>query len=182
MDGSNFDATGFIQFNLERGSISCVKDQPVALVPLEMLTALTPGSELTRMATEFGRLHGEKLRGTLAAPIGVEALVDHLGGTAAALGMGRLGLEIHGDALTFKVQLESEAAHSEGYQLWICGFLAGYLSALTENDFETLSLDIDGSEQWYFAGNPQAVAQIRIWLKQGTEPLQAINRLARGDA
>ena len=44
MDKSSFDAAGSVQFNLDNGVISSsVKGTQLALLPVEILTALQPG-------------------------------------------------------------------------------------------------------------------------------------------
>lgn len=186
MDKSSFDAAGSVQFNLDDGVISSsAKGKQLALLPVEILTALQPGAELERVAIQYGQLHGEQLLENLPqddTSMGMEALADHLGGTTSVLGMGRLGLEIHGDALLLKVHSETDpqVIASPGYQTFVCRFWGGYLSALTKRPFEVLLLEKTDENQRYFAGNPQAVEKVRSWRSEGVTPSVAMEKLAGG--
>ena len=114
--------------------------------------------------------------------MGMETLADHLGGTTAVLGMGRLSLEIQGDALLFRVRSETDPkiVSSQGYQAFVCEFWGGYLSALAKRRFDVLLLEDTNGNQRYFAGNPDAVKKIRDWKAEGVVPSVAMERLARG--
>ncbi len=186
MDKSHFDAAAFVQFNLDNGMISSsVKEQQLTLLPIEILAAFTPGKELEKVANQYGHLNGEQLLENVpqdSAPMGMETLADHLGGTTAVLGMGRLSLEIRGDALLFRVRSDTDPkiVSSPGYQVFVCAFWGGYLSALAKRRFDVALLEDSGDSQRYFAGNPEAVDKVCGWRTEGVEPSAAIEKLAGG--
>ena len=186
MDKSSFDAAGSVQFNLENGKISsAVKEKQLTLLPIEILTALKPGGEIEKVANQYGHLHGKHLLDNLPpsdTPMGVEALADHLAGTTAVLGIGRLRLEIQGDALLLCVRSETDPkiVSSQGYQSFVCEFWGGYLSALAKRRFDVLMLDETAGDQRYFVGNPDSVEKVRGWTEKGVEPSVAMEKLAKG--
>jgi hypothetical protein len=186
MDKTNFDAAAAVQFNLNNGMISSsIKEKQLTLLPIEILTAFKPGAELEKVANQYGHLNGEQLLENLpqgSATMGMEALADHLGGTTAVLGMGRLSLEIQGDALLLRVRSETDPkiVSSQGYQVFVCEFWGGYLSALAKHRFDVLLLEETDGNQRYFAGNPEAVKKVRDWRAKGVEPSVAMEKLARG--
>jgi len=183
MDQFGFNAQGFVKFDLETGLICSRGEEQLTLVPLPVLATLEPSKGLKGAAHRWGMLHGERLQARLLetdTDVGVEVLADHLGGTAAVLGMGRLSVEIRGDALMFRTQLNSEQAPQEGLNALLGGFLAGYVSALIGQSLDVLPLLKLGSVQLFWTGNPEAVAKVRGWIDQGTSPLDAIDRLSEG--
>ncbi len=181
MDQPVFDAATFVKFDLTEGTIRSVGEEQLALVPPEVLAALNPGTELNEAGREWGSVHGKRLATALAekesAP-GVDVLAEHLCGTAATLGLGRLSVEIHGDALTFRVHTETTG--SPGTEALLGAFIAGYLSVLTPNSYDVFLLDRVSGERLYWAGNSAAVQKVRRWIDDGIDPLAAIQRLTEG--
>lgn len=179
MDNPVFDAASFVKFDLDAGLISSIGEEQLALVPGEVLRALKPGMVLDSTARNWGLRHGKRLAAQVAEmdrAAGIEMLAEHLGGTAAVLGMGRVSVELRADALMFRARSKNV---SEGGSALLAGFLAGYLSALSEYDFEVLCLGKDRGDQLFWAGNQEAATKVRLDTSDGEEPLTAIGRLAR---
>jgi hypothetical protein len=182
MDQSTFDAKGFVEFDLSVGTICSVGKERLALVPIEVLAELEPGEPLNQATRDWGRIHGERLKKALAkeGEPGVEALADHLGGTAAALGLGLLSVEIVGDALLFRCKSQGNLRSSRGWSALITGFLAGYLAGFSEHSFEVAPLGQDGADLVFLAGNSNAVNRVSEMRIEGMDLLAAIGRISEG--
>ncbi|MCP4604894.1 MAG: hypothetical protein GY847_30965 [Proteobacteria bacterium] len=180
-----FDTEAFIEFNLDNGKIYSVGKEQLALVPPDVLAALEPGDRLNEASRCWGKVHGERLAEGLAETddsVEVGVLAEHLCGTAATLGMGRLSVEIYGNALMFQEHSEEDQTTSRGCDSLLGGFLSGYLSALVPDSFDVLPLGRIGGKKLFWAGNPDAVNQVRLWIEDGIEPFAAIGRLSEGSA
>jgi hypothetical protein len=185
MDQSAFDAKGFIEFDLSSGTICSAGKERLALIPLEVLAELEPKDALLQAARSWGRVHGERFKDSLSdqsGPAGMETLADHLGGTAAALGMGRLSVEIVGDALLFRSKSHGTSSVNKGQNALMGGFLAGYLNGFAGHPFDVEPLGADGEDLVFLAGNSSAVNRVRLWREQGMALLAAIARLSEGSA
>jgi hypothetical protein len=181
MNQTAFDASGFVRFDLASGGIRSVADESLALVPRRLLGLLEPGAGLDAAAREWGRAHGERLARTgREAP--VETLADTLGGVLAVAGLGRVTIETRGDALLLRAVAPdgSREAEPAATRDLLAGFVAGFLTAVDPAGFEVLTLSESGGERLLWAGSPAAVARVRAWMKDGVEPMQALDRLSRG--
>lgn len=177
MEKTVFDAGSFVEFDLASGRISSACREQLALVPMEALAALQPGAALSEAAHRWGARHGEHLVEVLGDSIGQApfgALAEHLGGTLAALGMGRIKVEVVKDALCFRARLGAAPA---GRTALVAGFLTGYLRSIGGRAFEVVHLADDGGEHLFFAGNPKAVERVRHSMERGTGALAAIAEL-----
>ena len=176
MTKSAFDATDFFRFDLANGSIKSREGEQLALVPVDLLDALAPGEQTTRRAAAFGKTHGERfgeIVAGLAEPPGVEVLADYLGGLTAVFGLGRLAVEIRGDAILFR--LTSGREMSDGVVTLLTGFLAGFMSEIEpETNFETLHMQANDDGDLFWAGNPKAIDQVKDWLADGVKPMEAL--------
>jgi len=158
-------------------------EEPLALVPVGLVSLLEPGDELERLARGWGETHGRALAATIGAgdgPADVSLLADYLGGSLSVTGLGRIAIEIRGDALMFRVSSEGSPPGSAGRRALIAGFLTGYLGALGPNEFAVLHLADSDSGELFWAGNPQAARKLRHWLDEGTAAMRALDRLAAG--
>ena len=183
MEQLSFDAAGFIEFDLNAGQIRSAGNETLALVPFNVLAALEPGEDLKKTAQEWGLLHGNRLSEKIAdsgKSAGINVLADHLGGIAATMGMGRVRIEIRGDALIFKARTESKSNASAGALALVNGFITGYLNALGEHRFEGVSLGEIKGEQCFWVGNSFAAQKVRKFINEGVTPLAAVERLAEG--
>jgi len=183
MSQTAFDASGFLRFDLESGRIRSAMEEDLTLVPRRLLGLLTPGERLVAAGREWGRLHGEGLaREKREAPI--EVLADSLGGLLAMAGMGRVSVEIRGDALLLRAAppADSTPETAAASRDLMAGFIAGFLTGIDPAGFDVLTLSGDSGEQLFWAGGPRAVARVRGWMTEGMEPLAALDRLSRGGA
>ncbi len=170
-----FDAGRFVEFDLSKGAIFAAGSEPSQLIPSKVLAALLPGDGLEDAAREWGRGHGERLAETLGDEVetaGMEVLANHLGGTAAVLGLGTVSLEVRGDLLLIRIDVPGAGCT----QLYT-GFVEGYLAALFTNPFEALVVEQAQEGMLLWVGSPSAVASARDRMSQGESPLAAIERL-----
>lgn len=178
-----FDAAGFVKFDLDKGTIRSAGDDALALVPAEVVSLLEPGDDLDRAARNWGANHGMRLAEVLAvteAPSTMDLLAEYLGGSLTTAGLGRVEIQIRGDALLLRVEAGSVAAPSAGRRALIAGFIAGYLEVLGPAPFGVVHFDGDQTSDVFWAGNPDAARQVQSWLEQGIDPLAALDRLAQG--
>lgn len=179
-----FDAASFVAFDLDRGVINTPCNDGLALIPLNVLAALEPNETVIEFARDFGQSHGQELRrkkdsGQYGNDFGIFA--EHLCGTIATLGFGRLSIELHGDALLFRLASEHV---KDGCHAILNGFLSGYLEAITGKPFEVLLIreNYDLGTKMLWAGNPSAAIELESQLEKGLEPMLAIEKLSERSA
>jgi len=104
MATSTFDPTAAVRFDLARGQIALPDSGQRVLIPADALLTLCSAAEpearqdfARRLGTEVGRRVAERLGGAELAS--AEAVVEHLGGDLALMGLGSLELERWGRAL-----------------------------------------------------------------------------------
>ena len=176
-----FDANGFLQVDLQRGIITSPGNEHLALVPVEVIAALERSEAVDQAIEQWGRIHGDRLAATLGQTgeaAGMETLAEYISGTLAAMGMGMVRIEIRGNALMFRAGYMPEGDTAVCIDLLLTGFISGYLGALAKRKFEVISIGKSGGEQLFWAGNPQAVDQVRRWIDEGTAPLESVERLS----
>jgi hypothetical protein len=178
-----FDAAGFVKFDLESGSIRSPGDESLALVPVDVVSMLEPSADLDRAARSWGEIHGKRLADVLAqsdSPSTVDLLTDYLGGSLTVVGLGRIHIEIRGDALMFRVKSDDGSPGTAGRRALLAGFLAGYLGALGPAGFGVVHVDSDEGGDLFWAGSPQAAQRVQTWLMEGMAPMTALDRLTEG--
>jgi len=178
-----FDAAGLVKFDLGSGTIRSTGEEPLALIPTDVVSMIEPSEDLDKAARRWGALHGGLLAEVLfdaEEPSNVDMLAEYLGGSLTTTGLGRLAIQIRGDALMFSITGGERTAVSPGRRALLAGFLAGYLEALGPAAFGVVHLSGEGSNDVFWAGNPDAARQIQSWLEQGLDPLSAVDRLAQG--
>ena len=185
MEKPVFNPASFVDIDLATGEISSTVKERLALVPTRILKTLQPGDALTNAAEAWGSQHGRILAEHLEQDpdlIGIEELSSFLSGTAAALGMGRLSIELRQGALMFRargVGSEDEEL-SDGESALLTGFLSGYLSALGQQPFGVLHMGEEHGDHLFFAGNPVVVEEVQNLPVQGQARLAAIEKLIAG--
>jgi hypothetical protein len=165
-----FDAAGFVTFDLEKGSIRSPGDEPLTLLPVGLVSLLEPSDELEQSARAWGEVHGKRLADALGGsdePASVNLLADYLGGSLTVTGLGRIGIEIRGDALMFRIAAQDAPAGSAGRLALITGFLGGYLSALGPNEFAVLHVGHGADES---SGPPRS----RRWIMKSVEDRRSL--------
>lgn len=183
MEPKPFDAKDFVTFDLSEGAIRSPRRDRLSLLPVDILTTLTPSPQLADLIQGWGRRHGEALAQALVSAgqsVDIEVLADHLGGTVAALGLGLLDVEIWGDALVLSASLESQIPSSKGGKALLSSFLTGYLHGLGPYEFTVLPLGERGKKALFFAGNPQAVRRVMTAVEKGDPPVRALESLSEG--
>ena len=104
MMSPRFDPSYALEFDFNRGQIRMANAGERVVVPSDALLALCQGAS-EEAVRDFGRRLGTEagraLLGRLgdAAQASLEAVVEHLGGELALMGLGSLGLERWGSAL-----------------------------------------------------------------------------------
>ncbi|MDD5309477.1 MAG: hypothetical protein PHU25_19340 [Deltaproteobacteria bacterium] len=185
MTDSVFDAAGFLTFDLAAGELRSRENERLVVIPAETLDALPVGQALEQTWRRWGRLHGASLAAHLrkvGGRPGIEVLADHLGGSLAALGLGKISVEIRGDALVFRLTENKSGRASPASRDLLSCFLGGYLEAIGPDRFEVLPLDEQGRGALFFAGCTEAVGKVRGWVEQGAGALEAVERLSKGQA
>jgi hypothetical protein len=178
-----FDANSFVEIDLSSGSISSQGNDRLALISTDILKMLPPSESLHQAATEWGKRHGIRLGDRLEADnndAGVEALSQHLGGTLAALGMGRVRVEIRRDALMFRTSLNMDDPASGGQWAMLAGFLSGYLTGLTGLPFAVLDLGNQAADRLFWAGNPETARVVESRIDDGSDPLAVVDAAMTG--
>ena len=185
MNERAFDAKAFVEFDLQQGLIRSRNRETLALIPLDVLSALPLNDEADRAVRKWGRVHGEQFANSVLSEEkseGVESLIDHLGATTAALGFGRLSMEFYGDALVFRARSEAVQSRSHNVSSLLGSFIAGYLSAVIPRAFEVSLLGEQEGDQLFWAGNAETSALLEQWIIEGMAPLNALHRLMKGGA
>lgn len=183
MTKSVFDAGSFIEVNLKEGTISSRENDRLALIPTEVLEMLPASEPVFQAAAKWGKLHGVRLGDHLSTEgdaASVEALAEHLGGTLAALGLGRVRLEIRGDALMFRVTDEPLLEKRPGTRTLLQGFLSGYLTALTGRPFTVLDLGQVHEDRLFWALNPGVAEVAQAKIENGEDPMAVVDAALGG--
>jgi hypothetical protein len=181
MDKPVFDSAAFISIDLNTGLISTPGQDKLALVSNDILALVPQSDELSRAANLWGEKHGTALsQRTDVQSAGIEVLSTHLGGTLAALGMGRIYLEIRHDALVFRIIGGYSKEATDAKIAILLGFITGYLTVVSGHPFAALDLGEKDGDRLVWVGNPDAVKQVRRSMSKGRPPLAAIDDLEMG--
>jgi hypothetical protein len=169
MSISPFDPSQAVSFDLAHGHVEVGDGPRRVLVPAEALVALgrAAGEEATGA---FARALGEPAGRRLAARIGdaaaapLDALVDHLGGELAVLGLGSLGLERWGRALVLTV--DHGPLGAEGDAL-LAAVLAAALGAATGREVRCATLSRDGERARFVVTGAAGAEKVAAWQRDG---------------
>ena len=179
MNKSEFDAGSFIEVNLADGTISSRENDRLALISTEVLGMLPASESVFHAAATWGKVHGGRLAQQIVSggeEMGVETLAAHLCGTLASLGLGRIRLEIRGDALLFRSSPEG----SPGIRTLLQGFLSGYLTHLIDRPFTVLDMGEAEGERLFWAANPEAAQVAQVEIENGADPLSVLETAMQG--
>lgn len=167
-----FDPSKAVTFDLAHGRVQ-FDDVPACV--------LVPASALIELARSAGREGRAVLSRALGEPLGrrvarrlgendgalgasVDAVVDHLGGELALLGLGSLSLERWGRALLFV--FDHSPFDAEGDEL-LASVLDAALEAATGRPVRSVPLMRDGTRVRLLATNERASERVRAWLGEG---------------
>jgi hypothetical protein len=183
---ARFNPTGSVEFDLTRGQVKLGGDGERLLVPVDALLALcqAAGDEAARdfgrrLGTEVGRRVAARLtEGVDRAP--VEAVVEHLGGELALMGLGSLGVERWGRALVVMFEGSPLGAIGDGV---LAAILEGAVSRAFSRDASVVVLSRDDSALRLLVTGSGGAERVRALLGQGVvwgEVLTRLHDAARG--
>lgn len=177
-----FDATAFLKFQLNTGTIIAKESTQMAMVPIEFLEAITPTQQMADAAEKLGRSQGKLLANQIQkaeGPVDMAVLADYIGGTLTVFGLGKIKIEILGNALTFQVIHDNPNKMPKAMRTLYKGFLTGYLRAIKpEFSFEIIEINNASKSTRFWAGNPKAAIKLNNLLAEGKQPIEALGLLA----
>jgi hypothetical protein len=162
-----FDPTHSLEFNLDRGSVKLSGSLERVLLPADALLSLLRGADAEtrrdfarRLGTEAGRRVAERLD---ASP-STEAVVEHLGGEVALMGLGSLGFERWGRALV--VTVTGSPLRAEGDEV-LAGLIEGALQRAFGRTAAVVALGREDTLVRLLVVSPNAAERVRSWLGSG---------------
>jgi hypothetical protein len=177
MGTPRFDPTHSLEFNFDRGTVKLGGQSERVLVPADVLASLLKGADAgtrkdfaNRLGTEAGRRVGERIDGTASIP----AVVEHLGGELALMGLGSLGFERWGRALV--VTVVGSPLRAEGDEL-LAGIIEGALQRAFGRSSSVLPLERDDSLVRLLVVSKATAERVRGWLDSGISFGDALLRL-----
>jgi hypothetical protein len=177
MGTPRFDPTHSLEFNLDRGTVKLSGSLERIVLPADALSALVRGADVEtrrdfahRLGTEAGRRMAERLD----AGASLEAVVEHLGGEIALMGLGSLAFERWGAALVATVQ--ASPLRAEGDEL-LAGVVAGALQRAFGRSPGVVVLQRDDSLVRLLIVSPPTAERVRGWLGSGVVWTDVIARL-----
>ena len=181
MGTPRFDPTHSLEFNLDRGSVKLSGALERILLPADALAALVRGADAEtrrdfarRLGTEAGRRVAERLDGSA----GPEAVVEHLGGELALMGLGALGFERWGRALV--VTVSGSPLRAEGDDI-LAGVLEGALQRGFGRTASVVVLQRDDTLVRLLVVSPATAERVRGWLGAGVSFGDVLARLNGGE-
>jgi len=181
-----FDASRAVTFDLAKGQVRLDGAPHQVLVPSEALAKLfASASKETRR--EFAKAFGEPLAKRLSSRLGdptkakLEAVVEHLGGEVALLGLGSLSLERWGRALVFVV--DGSPFGKDGDEL-LAAILEAALAEATGRNPRCVVLERAEARLRLLVVSEASAEKVRTWLGEGTSFGDVLARLngPRGEA
>lgn len=181
MEEQIFDAVAFARFELNAGEIRSAEDGALLLLPPEVAAEIAPSPTVNKASRDWGHLHGRGLRSALEIrneKASMELLSQHLCGTLAVLGLGRVSIEVHGNALLLRQASSSPVAQSKGLSAILCGFVAGYLEGLTDQPFAATPVGTTFESAFIFVGNDTCVAAVTRLAGTGASAVDIVKQLS----
>jgi hypothetical protein len=175
--GQQFNPTHSVRFELGRGRVSIDGSEPRLLVPVDALHQLcrSAGPESAR---DFGRRLGTELGRRVAARIektsSVAAMVEHLGGDLALVGLGSLGVEVWGRALVLTV---TECPLGKEGDPLLAAVLEGAIQRGLSRDVSVVPLDHQDDKARLLLVNSDTAAAVKSWLSSGVSWGDTLSRL-----
>lgn len=179
-----FDPTHSLEFNLDRGSVKLSGSFERVLLPADALAALMRAADAEsrkdfarRLGTEAGRRVAERLDGSAS----IEAVVEHLGGEIALMGLGSLAFERWGLALV--ATLHGSPWRAEGDEI-LAGILEGALQRAFGRAAGVVPIQREDSVVRLLIVGHASAERVRGWLASGVSWSEVLARLngARGEA
>jgi hypothetical protein len=177
MGTPRFDPTHSLEFNLDRGSVKLSGSLERVLLPADALAALVRGADgetrrdfARRLGTEAGRRVAERLDAS-ASP---EAVVEHLGGEVALMGLGSIGFERWGRVLV--VTVHGSPLRGEGDDI-LAGIIEGALQRAFGRSAGVVPIQRDDTLVRLLVVSAGAAERVRSWLGSGLSWGDALARL-----
>lgn len=181
---TRFDPSYTVEFDLGRGQIAVRGSAERVLIPADALSALLAGSEgearkdfARRLGTEAGRRTAERLGDTSRSEI--EAVVEHLGGDLAVMGLGSLGLERWGKALVFTVTGSPLGAAGDDV---LAAVLEGAMQRAFGRDVGAVRLARDDAHARFLVTSRAGAELVQGWLSSGSSWGDALARFHAGSS
>ncbi len=181
MGTPRFDPTHSLEFNLDRGSVKLSGSLERVLLPADALAALVRGADsetkrdfARRLGTEAGRRVAERLDASASS----EAVVEHLGGEIALMGLGSIALERWGRALV--VAIQGSPLRGEGDEI-LAGLIEGALQRGFGRAATVVPLVRDDSLVRLLVASNSTGERVRGWLGSGVSWGDALARLNAGE-
>jgi hypothetical protein len=162
-----FDPSQSVKFDFARGAVE-IDGGAHLLVPTSALLALCRGAGVEAQR-DFGRSLGTELGRRVAGRLrvndaSVEAVVEHLGGDLAVIGLGSLGAERWGQALV--LTLSKSPLDREGDAL-VAAVLEGALQRAMARDAAVVPLAREEGQARLLVTSASTAGKVRAWLGDG---------------
>lgn len=177
MHTPRFDPSHSVEFNLARGLVKVEGASPRLLIPADAIAALVSSASddarkdfAHRVGSEAGRRAAERL------PEGasLEAVVDHLGGEFALMGLGSFSIERWGKALV--VTFSHAPFGPEGDEL-LATIVEGALQRAFGRATRVVPIHRDHPDVKLLVVSRSAAEKVRAWLSSGASYTEVLGRL-----
>jgi hypothetical protein len=173
----SFNPTHAVRFELGRGRVSLDGTEARLLVPVEALRQLCQGAGQENVK-DFGRHIGTEIGRRVAVRIGdgasVAALVEHLGGDLALVGLGSLGVEVWGRAVVLTVIDSPLGSDGDGL---LAAILEGAIQRAFARDARVVLLERTDGKVRLVVVSPKTEGRVREWLGSGVSWGETLARL-----
>lgn len=176
-----FDPTHAVTFDLASGRVHLEDAPSRVLVPADalLLLASAAGDPAARtfgaaLGAPAGRRVARRLGDAKEATLG--ALIEHLGGELALLGLGSLGVERWGNALVLTLD------HGALGDPIASAILASALDAATGRSVQAVPLAKDGTRARFLVTGEAGAEKAKAWLAEGVSWGDVLVRLHAGGA
>ncbi|MBI5500030.1 MAG: hypothetical protein HY907_07285 [Deltaproteobacteria bacterium] len=178
MPEDRFDPSGYLTFDLARGSASLPDAASAVVLPADVLERVAGGKDgigPALVARPLGEWLGARLRERLAAGGGnpadasPESFLAQANGLLAVHGLGRISLEAYGDAVLLRTELVVLPKAGAGF---LEPFCSGLFGAFLGREVPCLALDGPGGA-CVLIGSPPAVRRA-AQLKAAGVPAETI--------
>jgi len=185
MMSPRFDPSYALEFDLGRGQIRMANAGERLVVPSDALLALCQGAN-EHAVSDFGRRLGTEAGRALLSRLGdvgqasLEAVVEHLGGELALMGLGSLALERWGSALVFSFNHSPLGGAGD---LLLGSVLEGAAQRAFGRDIVAIKLVRDADLVRFLITGQAGAYRARDWLSSGLAWGDVLTRLvnsARG--
>lgn len=177
MDTPRFDPSHSVEFNLARGLVKLEGSSPRLLLPVDAIAALLQSVDgdarkdfAHRLGSEAGRRAAERLREGAS----LEAVVEHLGGELALMGLGCFGLERWGRALV--VTFSHAPFGPDGDEL-LAAVVEGALQRAFGRSAAVVPIERKHPDVKLLVVSREAAERVRAWLREGASYADVLSRL-----